>query len=254
MFNNDLLTMKNSKMSLFFVFAVTALISISYLPVNAEKMEESAEQMKTMINELEKGSVHSPNKQMSMGINAEDVVCNAGYDLVMRSSGKAACCTSSTAMKLESRGLGTIEKTDAMMEKERGEMMMDAKELMAQAAETTTSASEEMMDESGDSMMKMGEFVGLAGHSGEGIAKIIDVQDGASYLRFEDFTVTNGPDLFVYIAQDGDVKNGINLGKLKGSSGNQNYELPENTDLEVYNTAVVYCKLFGVYFAEATLK
>ena len=58
----------------------------------------------------------------------------------------------------------------------------------------------------------------------------------------------------MYITEDGDVKNGINLGNLKGSSGNQNYELPEKTDLEFYNMAVVYCKLFGVYFAEDTLK
>jgi len=252
MFNNDLLTMENSKTSVFFVFALTTIIAISYLPANAEEIGKSM--MIREINEIGEGSMYSPNKQTSMGIDGKDVVCNAGYDLVIRSSGKVACFTSSTAMKLESRGLGTIEKTDAMMDKERAEIMTDAKEVMSQAAETTTSVSEEMMDKSGDSMMKMGEFVGLAGHSGEGTAKIIDVQDSASYLRFEDFTVTNGPDLFVYIAQDGDVKNGINLGKLKGSSGNQNYELPENTDLEFYNTAVVYCKLFGVYFAEATLK
>ena len=252
MFRNDLLTMKNSKMLLFFVFALTTIITVSYLPVNAEEMGKSM--MMKEISKMGEGSMYSPNEQMSMGVDGKDVVCNEGYDLVIRSSGKAACCISSTAMKLESRGLGTIEKTDALMEQERTEIMTDAKEVMSQAAETTTSVLEEMMDESADSMMKTGEFVGLAGHSGEGTAKIIDVQDDASYLRFEDFIVTNGPDLFVYIAPDGDVKNGINLGKLKGSSGNQNYELPENTDLEVYNTAVVYCKLFGVYFAEATLK
>ncbi len=40
---------------------------------------------------------------------------------------------------------------------------------------------------------------------------------------------------------------------MQGSTGNQNYELPDDIDLEVYNTAVVYCRLFGVYFAEATL-
>jgi len=141
------------------------------------------------------------------------------------------------------------EMDEAMMKE--WESMMKAKEMMAQAAETSTSVSEEM-NEDGAVMMKMGEFVGLGGHKGVGTAKIVSFGD-KTYLILEDFVVTNGPDLFVYITQDGDVKKGINLGRLKGSMGNQHYELLAGIDTQVYNTAVIYCKLFGVYFAEATL-
>lgn len=131
--------------------------------------------------------------------------------------------------------------------------------VMEKAATMTRTVSEGMDDlmdksESQDALaiIKTGKFEGLAGHEGQGIAKIISVGE-KSFLRFEDFKVTNGPALHVYMTQDGDVQNGINLGKLKGSSGAQNYVLADDIDTEMYSTAVVYCKFFGVYFAEATL-
>ncbi|MBA4719094.1 MAG: hypothetical protein HRO68_08390 [Nitrosopumilus sp.] len=68
--------MKNSKMSLFFVFALTAIIAISYLPVNAEEMGKAM--MMREINEMGESSMYLPNKQMSMGVDGKDVVCNAG--------------------------------------------------------------------------------------------------------------------------------------------------------------------------------
>jgi len=71
-------------------------------------------------------------------------------------------------------------------------------------------------------------------------------------LRFENFEVTNGPDLRVYLTSEGDVKNGLHLERLKGSKGNQNYLL-ENIDLQIYDTVVIYCQPFGVYFGEAQL-
>jgi len=67
------------------------------------------------------------------------------------------------------------------------------------------------------------------------------------YLRFENFDVTNGPDLRVYITGV-DVKKGIHLDKLKTSKGNQNYHL-ENIELEIYDSVVIYCQPF-VYILE----
>ena len=155
-------------------------------------------------------------------------------------------------------GIITLQDSAKIMEMDSTDIakeMVDETEemIMDKAAESSTSVSEEMeMEESGPVITHMGEFRGLQGHNGEGLAKIISVE-GQTFLRFEEFTVTNGPDLYVYIAQDGDVNKGILLERLKGSTGNQNYELPADIDLQVYNTAVVYCKLFGVYFAEANL-
>ncbi len=126
--------------------------------------------------------------------------------------------------------------------------------VMDEAGKLPTSVSEgmDMMgDEQSIVIVKSGNFEGLAGHYAEGLAKIIEV-DGSIFLRFEDFEVTNGPDLRVYITQDGDVKKGVHLEKLKGSKGNQNYEL-NDIDIEQYNTVVIYCQPFGVYFGQAEL-
>ena len=131
--------------------------------------------------------------------------------------------------------------------------------VMEESATMQTTVSEEMNDmidkdsttQAAIEITKTGEFEGLAGHKAKGIAKIIQAND-MTFLRFEEFEVTNGPDLRVYITQNGNVHDGIHLEKLKGSRGDQNYLL-ENIDIQVYNTVVIYCQPFGVYFAQAQL-
>jgi len=132
------------------------------------------------------------------------------------------------------------------------------KEMVMVKAETmVTTVSEDMDEMTSDSpessvdILKTGSFEGLAGHYADGTAKIIKVGD-LTYLRFENFEVTNGPDLRVYLTSEGDVKNGLHLEKLKGSRGDQNYLL-ENIDLQIYDTVIIYCQPFGVYFGEAQL-
>jgi len=129
--------------------------------------------------------------------------------------------------------------------------------VMVKAQTMITTVSEEMDEMKPDSpessveILKTGSFEGLAGHYADGTAKIIKVGD-LTYLRFENFEVTNGPDLRVYLTSEGDVKNGLHLEKLKGSKGDQNYLL-ENIDLQMYDTVIIYCQPFGVYFGEAQL-
>ena len=158
----------------------------------------------------------------------------------------------------------TLEKFSDMNKNERQVIVEKMPEkvkdmIMEKSSTLTTTISEEMDDmvdkdsseQTGPEILKTGEFEGLVGHNAKGIAKIIQVND-MTFLRFENFEVTNGPDLRVYITQDGDIKNGIHLEKLKGSKGNQNYEL-NDINIEQYNSVVIYCQPFGVYFGEAEL-
>ena len=231
-------------------------------------MMKEMDEMKTAMMQkeamMEKGSIVSPRKQLALGVDLHEIQCKPGYEIVFKlEDWSPACVKPSSVERLIQMGWAADHDTkhNKMMRSLMNEMdeammkewdsMMKAKEMMAQAAETSTSVSEEM-SEDGAVMRTMGEFVGLAGHKGVGIAKISSTGD-KSYLILENFEVTNGPDLFVYITQDGDVNKGINLGRLKGSMGNQHYVLEAGLDTQVYNTAVIYCKLFGVYFAEATL-
>ncbi|MCF6136383.1 DM13 domain-containing protein [Pseudalkalibacillus berkeleyi] len=121
---------------------------------------------------------------------------------------------------------------------------------------------EEMMDDQSDEMDgKMKEMMMYSGtfkdadekHKASGMVKTVDGEDGL-YLRFEGFEVTNGPDLYVYLTKEGQqTKEGIELGKLKGNKGNQNYKIPEGTDLEMYNQVVVWCKSFDEDFGYAMM-
>ena len=155
----------------------------------------------------------------------------------------------------------TFEKFTEMPDEQREliveKMSLEVKDMIMEKAAPMIILVSETMDEMvkdsepGIEILKSGTFEGLAGHDAEGIAKIIQVND-MNFLRFENFQVTNGPDLRVYITSDGDVKNGIHLEKLKGSKGDQNYSL-DGVDVGVYDTVVIYCQPFGVYFGQAEL-
>jgi len=152
----------------------------------------------------------------------------------------------------------TLDKFSNMDDTSRQEIVKKMSDpvkekVMMEAAKTSSLVSEEMVNSNQPTLeiLKTGSFEGLVGHQASGVAKIIQTGQ-TTHLRFEDFEVTNGPDLRVYLTEGGDIKNGIHLEKLKGSRGNQNYLL-ENIDLQKYNTVVIYCQPFGVYFGQAEL-
>ncbi len=98
-------------------------------------------------------------------------------------------------------------------------------------------------------------------HRGSGTAAVYELDDGSRVLRFEDFEVTNGPDLHVLLVPTGDPASRDllgevgyeDLGKLKGNLGNQNYEIPAGLDLGGAWTVVIYCDPFHVVFSTAQL-
>jgi hypothetical protein len=101
----------------------------------------------------------------------------------------------------------------------------------------------------------IGNFVGAGDgfHNAEGVAKIIQLADGTDILRLENFKATNGPDLYVYLSTDKTNADIVNLGRLKGNIGNQNYLIPVGTDITKYNTALIWCRAFSVIFGSAQL-
>lgn len=102
-----------------------------------------------------------------------------------------------------------------------------------------------------------GEFQGADEfHFGEGRAVIVEQPDGTLILRFEEFSVLNGPDLHVYLSPnpDGYATGAIDLGKLKATDGSFNYELPSGTELSSVASVVIWCEPFAVQFAHAELE
>ena len=102
-----------------------------------------------------------------------------------------------------------------------------------------------------------GQFEGFDDfHFGEGTARLVETAPGEYVVRFEDFSVRNGPDLYVYLSPgpDGHADGAIELGTLKATDGNFNYEVPAGVSVDDVRSVVVWCKAFSVQFAHAPLE
>ncbi|RIK06464.1 MAG: electron transporter [Acidobacteria bacterium] len=95
-------------------------------------------------------------------------------------------------------------------------------------------------------------------HRSSGSATTYRLSDGSQILRL-DHDTQNGPDLYVYLIGSSDYRakadasDFVDLGKLKGNQGQQNYEIPPGTDLTRYKTVMIWCKQFDTPFAAAPL-
>jgi len=106
----------------------------------------------------------------------------------------------------------------------------------------------------------------LAGkaHPTSGRASIYQTSDKKRDLRLTDFMTSNGPDVHVVLAQSSDqnlaqtfVKGDLDrveLGQMKANQGDQNYDLPDATNLTKYDEVVIYCVRFHAIFGVAKLE
>ena len=134
------------------------------------------------------------------------------------------------------------------------ETMTPTAEMTAAAAATAPAAA--ATEAAAPRVVLEGVWVGADDfHFAEGRALIIETAPGAFTLRVEDFSVRNGPDLFVYISPDpaGGIDGAVKLGELKATDGAFNYEIPAGVPLEQMRSAVVWCDAFAVLFGSATL-
>jgi hypothetical protein len=164
-----------------------------------------------------------------------------------------------------------VEVSEGLPTAVPGENVFAAPEMAATATkmmeEAAASAPTEMADPmpAGDPVemivLAQGEFYDLA-HEGMGTAIVYQLADGSIVLRFENFEVLNGPELHVYLATQDPVPNtigvelegAIDLGKLKGNIGDQNYTLPGGFDPETFRSVVIWCQPFRVPFNAAALQ
>ena len=167
---------------------------------------------------------------------------------------------------VEESPLGDIGEATVAKDEPMADATVAAEATMAKAASmkmptvVETPMGEEM--DTGPKVLAQGEFNEIdVVHKGEGQAIIATIADGKSILRLENFSVTNGPDLFVYLSVNSDPSSGsevttggYNLGRLKAPEGAFNYEIPADVDPSAYKSVVIYCKAFSVLFSVATLQ
>lgn len=101
-------------------------------------------------------------------------------------------------------------------------------------------------------------------HATSGSVRLLTLADGTQVLRIQDLDTSNGPDLRVWLS-DQPVLEGrdgwfvfddgayLELGRLKGNRGSQNYAIPPGTDLAALTSVSIWCARFNVSFGAAAL-
>lgn len=90
-----------------------------------------------------------------------------------------------------------------------------------------------------------------------GSAILYEDPAGQSFLRLDNFSVTNGPDLHVYLTVSpiGDVLRGYtDLGELKSNAGDHNYPITTHASLSKFRTIVIYSQSLLYPYAVAVLQ
>jgi len=147
------------------------------------------------------------------------------------------------------------EKLDASKK-----MTVEEKDMIMRTAaeQNTTTINEPMamnIDQSTPQTGLIGNFIGVGDgiHNAEGLAKILILSTGSPILRLEDFKSTNGPDVHLYLSNNKQANDFIDLGRLKANIGNQNYQIPLDTDFNKYKYVLIWCQPFSVLFGSAQL-
>lgn len=107
-----------------------------------------------------------------------------------------------------------------------------------------------------------GTFHGAA-HQTSGRATVYHTSTG-DVLRITHFKTSNGPNVHVLLVAASDAKDDenfltekldrVDLGPLKGNEGDQNYRIPDGTDLSRYKTVSIFCERFNANFGAAPLQ
>ncbi|MBI4504603.1 MAG: DM13 domain-containing protein [Chloroflexi bacterium] len=134
---------------------------------------------------------------------------------------------------------------------------------MSTMAKLNTEMSESMPATGSPTAVKSGALRDAdAFHKGSGKATVYRLASGGHVLRLESLNVTNGPDLRVILSPHPNptepdhvtAPGYVELGKLKGNIGSQNYDIPTGVDVAAQRSVVIFCWPFRVIFSVAALE
>ena len=135
-----------------------------------------------------------------------------------------------------------------------GQFALNAQPAQAIKATQTTVAAKP------SSLLASGSFVTTEqDHPTKGIAKIVNI-NGKRYLEFNrGFTTASGPKVKVVLHRRNTVpvklraRDYITLSALKSFNGAQRYAIPDNVNLNNYQSVAIWCQRFNVTFGYARL-
>jgi hypothetical protein len=94
-----------------------------------------------------------------------------------------------------------------------------------------------------------GDFMPTSGINVTGQAKIY--LEGTQYkVKLENFTISDGPDLKVYLSKADHPSEFVNLGNLTSATV---YEIPQQVNVAAYSHVLIHCQQYNHLFAIAAL-
>lgn len=97
--------------------------------------------------------------------------------------------------------------------------------------------------------MRTGELAGAdAEHPASGTVAV-----EGNKITLEEVNITEAPDGRVILAKDFDEPTGVRCGSLKSFTGTHEYEIPEGTVTDEYNSVLIWCDKFSVPIGKAQL-
>lgn len=94
-----------------------------------------------------------------------------------------------------------------------------------------------------------GVFSPTSGINGSGIVKIY-LENNQYKLALENYSISSGPDLKVYLSKSNTPTVFVNLGNLNPTTV---YSIPQNIDLKEYKYTLIHCQQYNHLFAVAEL-
>lgn len=96
-----------------------------------------------------------------------------------------------------------------------------------------------------------GTFVPTSGISVQGKVNVY-AQSNKYQLQIENITITDGPDLKVYLSKSDTPSSFVNLGNFKGN-GTSVYSIPAQVNVSEYPFVLIHCQQHNHLFATAKL-
>ncbi|MFW9893360.1 MAG: DM13 domain-containing protein [Candidatus Thorarchaeota archaeon] len=95
-------------------------------------------------------------------------------------------------------------------------------------------------------------------HTGSGTVQLVESDTGSQAIRFIDVSITNGPDLYVYLSKKSsfsgisdDPGEYVSLGLTPAVTGNFTVSIPDTVNGQDYASVLIWCQAFAVLFTYA---
>jgi hypothetical protein len=125
--------------------------------------------------------------------------------------------------------------------------------LAACQKDTIETVDEPVISNPTDMQIAFGDFVSGSSYTTQGKVQVLKTADNQQFLVFENFQTNAGPDLRIYLAEDRQASNFVEVSD-EVKNGNYQVAIPANADLSRQKFVLIWCKQFSVLFGSAELQ